>query len=119
MLMLWVADAYDKEFGPGARRFPFVSLSLAPLVKVGAPAFSICHAFAGPLGPALSLAPLGTPRFPIIAVALMFVEFPCRPPWGPGVFHLSRFRWPPWPGLSLIPWGPRRFPFVAVALMFS
>ena len=38
----------------GPRRLQFVTLSPAPLVKIagslGAPAFSICHAFAGPLG---------------------------------------------------------------------
>ena len=38
----------------GPRRLQFVTLSPAPLVKIagslGAPAFSMCHAFAGPLG---------------------------------------------------------------------
>ena len=107
-------QAQPRKFaGPSAHRRVSSSL-LAPAGPPGAPASPICHAFAGSPGQDRWF------------------------PWGPGVFHLSRFRWPPWsrlgprrfpfvtlplapfgPALSLVPLGPRRFPFVAVALMIS
>ena len=49
----------------GPRRLQFVTLSPAPLVKVRAPAFSICHASAGPLWSGPVAGPLRAPAFPI------------------------------------------------------
>ena len=60
---------------PSAHRRVSSSL-LAPAGPPGAPASPICYAFAGSPGQDRWF------------------------PWGPGVFHLSRFRWPPWSRLG-------------------
>ena len=103
----------------GPRRFPFVTLSLAPLVKVRAPAFSICHASAGPLWSGPVAGPLRAPAFPIRRGCVDdFLNFLIGSLGAPAFSICHAFAGPLDPTLSLIPLGPRRFPFVAVALMF-